>query len=771
MNRKRVFASLSALLSLHLLPVQGADTSAAQREQVLALGHLTKPPRIVEAEGRAAEGTARAIYFEALPYQDKPTRVFAWLGLPKTRHGKVPGIVLVHGGGGTAFKEWVQRWNERGYAAISIAVEGQTDEKATEGQAATATGWRRHAWAGPERVGIYGDSDKPLEEQWIYHAVADTVLANSLLRALPEVDAEKVGVMGVSWGGVITSTAMGIDTRFAFAIPTYGCGHLFDAANQYGRALGNNTLYRDVWDPMVRMSRVKMPVLWLSWPADKHFPLDAQAACYHTAPGARMVSLIPGMKHGHGPAWLAPDSYAFADSVVQSGTPWFKQIRTELTGEQAHLFFTSAKKPDSATLVSTADTGFTGSRTWVETSATVEKLGDEWRSSARLPAGTTAWFINIRCGTLTASSDFQELNGDSDTSACPAWYPSFSWETVPLYQMFGSPEVLTPEQAATIAQTSDFICIEKAHGSKTLGAAELGAKHEIAVFKRLNPKTRALFYFNAARAWPFTTYSKGLRYGEICEELKPLIAKDPTTGELGHKNRIYAFNVLNPDFRTWWVETVAKGVRETGADGLFVDQMHGNVWFHPGKKAEVDAAQAEMMRRTKQALGPEKLLLLNNGAHIPALFAIGDAFMFEHYNAELLTKEQIAKDWALLKKISQAGKIAVWRIGVEAEQEEKLTPEAYERLSKERLQFYLAAFLIGAQQYSYFQYGWGWNVDNGPLVDYPDLRKPLGRPEGEARRESEWVFSRDFKHAKVRVDLEKREGSVTFIQQPLHSLK
>jgi dienelactone hydrolase len=417
MKRKQLFLRLATLLSVPLLSVQVADADVVQREQVLALEQLTKPPRIVEAEGLAAEGTAKAIYFEALPYQDKPTRVFAWLGVPKTRHGKIPGIVLVHGGGGTAFKEWVQRWNERGYAAISIAVEGQTDEKASEGQASISTGWKRHAWAGPQRSGIYGDSAKPLEEQWIYHAVADTVLANSLLRALPEVDAAKVGVMGVSWGGVITSTVIGIDTRFAFAIPTYGCGHLFDSANQYGRALGNNTLYREVWDPMMRMSRVKMPVLWFSWPEDKHFPMDCLATSYRATSGPRMVSLIPGMKHGHGPAWLAPDSYAFADSVVQTGTPWFKHVRAGLAGGRAHVFFTSAKKPDSATLVSTADTGFTGSRTWVETSATVEKLGDEWRSSARLPAGTTAWFINIRCGTLTASSEFQDAKAASKRAA------------------------------------------------------------------------------------------------------------------------------------------------------------------------------------------------------------------------------------------------------------------------------------------------------------------------------------------------------------------
>ena len=96
-------------------------------------------------------------------------------------------------------------------------------------------------------------------------------------------------------------------------------------ANQYGRALGDNQLYREVWDPMVRMDRAQMPVLWFSWPEDQHFPLDCQAACYRTAPGPHMVSLIPGMNHGHGAGWNPPDSYAFAESIVREGKPWCVQ--------------------------------------------------------------------------------------------------------------------------------------------------------------------------------------------------------------------------------------------------------------------------------------------------------------------------------------------------------------------------------------------------------------------------------------------------------------
>ena len=391
-----------------MLPDATAQQLAAQRQQVLALGELTAAPKMMDAQGFPAADSIKAIYYDALPWKGKPTKAFGWLGIPAKRDGKIPGVVLVHGGGGTAFKDWVRRWNDRGFAAISIAVEGQSDRRAGEGDEKTETGWLRHEWAGPQRRGIYNDSGEPLKDQWMYHAVSQTILANSLLRSLPEVDSDKVGLMGISWGGVITSTVLGIDTRFAFAIPTYGCGDLGTAENVYGRVLGKNNVYRQVWDPMLYLQRAKMPVLWFSWPEDSHFPMDCLAASYHATSGPRQVTLIPKMGHGHGPPWNAQDSYAFADSVVNTGKPWCRQTGVDLQDGKAQASFASTKPLDRTLLVSTTDTGFTGKRKWMETPATLERKGDEWTASAKLPKGTTAWFLNAYSGKLVVSSDYQE---------------------------------------------------------------------------------------------------------------------------------------------------------------------------------------------------------------------------------------------------------------------------------------------------------------------------------------------------------------------------
>lgn len=379
-----------------------ADEFAAKRDEVLALGKLTVAPVMMDAKGFRNEEGVRAIYYDALDYEGRPTKVFAWLGIPKVGPDKAPGIVLVHGGGGTAFRQWVKKWNEKGFAAIAIAHEGQVALRDENRK------WRKHAWPGPWRRGHYKDSWKPLKDQWMYHAVADTILANSLLRSLPEVDEEKVGLMGVSWGGVITSTVMGIDSRFAFAIPTYGCGHMADAENHWGAALGENALYREVWDPMHYLPHAKMPAHWFSWPEDRHFPLDAQAASYRAMSGQYMVSLLPGMKHSTPASWNPPDSYAFAESVVRDGKPWCSSISTRINGATLEFALASSKPLDSAVFISTTDTGFTGHREWVESPARLQRGDRQWIATATLPEETTACFVNVKAGELTVSSEYVE---------------------------------------------------------------------------------------------------------------------------------------------------------------------------------------------------------------------------------------------------------------------------------------------------------------------------------------------------------------------------
>jgi len=358
---------------------------------------------------------------------------------------------------------------------------------------------------------------------------------------------------------------------------------------------------------------------------------------------------------------------------------------------------------------------------------------------------------------------------DGSRFAAKDFYPEFSWETTPRYFMFGDKNrVLRPEQVRFIAEQTGFICIEKSHGMKPLGTAELGAKHEAAAFKKINPDVKVLFYFNAAYAWPYTTYNKDFTKERIDKnpKLKKFLITNPKTGALVKRfNVAYCYDILNPDFRDWWVKTVAKGVKESGCDGVFIDQMHGNVNLRKNKQAEIEKAMGKMMGALKKRMAPDKILLANNAYSDNAkyVYPVSDAIMFENYATVKSSKESLLAEWGQMLRNAKEGKISVFRLGVEGTGRRNLKPNM-PKLSQKKLEFSLACYLIGAQPYSYFMYSWGWKLSSGALVDYSEFKKPLGPPKGVYLRTTPdgWDFTREFEHVSVWVNTETRQAKITW---------
>lgn len=53
----------------------------------------------------------------------------------------------------------------------------------------------------------------------------------------------------------------------------------------------------------------------------------------------------------------------------------------------------------------------------------------------------------------------------------------------------------------------------------------------------------------------------------------------------------------------------------------------------------------------------------------------------------------------------------------------------------------------------------GWSGDCGTFDWYPESDKPLGPPKGDAKRDG-WTCRREFKHASVFADLEKKTAKI-----------
>lgn len=349
-----------------------------------ALAHAPKTyPATATAEG------VRGLYFEGLPWKGKPTRVFAWYGVPKTAAGaKVPAVVLLHGGGGTAFDEWVRIWNSHGYAAISLALEGQD-------AGGDRMPYPRHAFSGPERAGIYEDIELPVADQWYFHAMADAILANSLLRSFPEIDASRIGVTGISWGGIMTTGIVGVDPRFAFAIPVYGCGFLSEVPRLKAalEKSGHTARYLELWEPVNFLGRATLPMLWVNDANDLSFPLNVHAKTTALPRGPSTISLHVGMRHGHKPGWSRPEIYVFADSVTKGGEPLARIEEEGRDRTHAWLRYRSGHAVKKAELVYTTEPKDWVQAVWQIQPARLDETAK--RATAELPPGTRGYFFNV----------------------------------------------------------------------------------------------------------------------------------------------------------------------------------------------------------------------------------------------------------------------------------------------------------------------------------------------------------------------------------------
>ena len=61
----------------------------------------------------------QAILYDGVEVDGVKSPVFAYIGYPegKAPQGGFPAVLLIHGGGGTAYPNYVRKWNARGYAA------------------------------------------------------------------------------------------------------------------------------------------------------------------------------------------------------------------------------------------------------------------------------------------------------------------------------------------------------------------------------------------------------------------------------------------------------------------------------------------------------------------------------------------------------------------------------------------------------------------------------------------------------------------------------
>ncbi len=396
-----------AVLSLIVL-INGSQTTAQniatgqKVPEALAsvrfdLAALSRVPDVFPADQAPAEGV-RSFFFEGAPFKGQPTRVFAYYGVPVEAsdtvkpNEKLPAMVLIHGGGGTAFDRWVKVWNSRGYAAIAMDLCGCVP-------VGNNGNWQRHELGGPPGWdSSFGQLDDPIDEQWTWHAVNAVALAHSLIRSYPEVDTDRIGVTGISWGGYLTSIVAGVDHRFKLAVPVYGCGYLGEnsawlpAFEKLGKEKAD--LWLKQWDPSEYLGQVQMPMLWVNGTNDFAYPMDSWRKSYLLPPTDRTLCLRVRMPHGHGPAGENPEEiHVFANSLLKQGKPLPKIIQQGIVNEEAWATFRADVTIARAELCFTRKSGRWQDREWETLPAQIDVVSA--RVSAHVPEDATVFYLNL----------------------------------------------------------------------------------------------------------------------------------------------------------------------------------------------------------------------------------------------------------------------------------------------------------------------------------------------------------------------------------------
>ncbi len=355
------------------------------------LKELSKSPEFTWDAG----DEIRSLYYSGETYQGKPTRVFAYYATPETIAGRTsttqqrfPAIVLVHGGGGSAFPQWVRLWAQRGYAAIAMDLAGCGPNKDRLNDGGPGQGHDMKF----ARIG------QPKTEQWTYHAVANVIRAHSLIRSFPEVDTARTAITGISWGGYLTCIVAGLDNRFQAAVPVYGCGFLHENSAWLGdfakMSQEHQAQWVNLWDPSRYVGSAKMPMLFVNGGKDGAYPPDSHAKTFALVKSPKYLHFVPELPHGHifdRPKAIevfiaqrlgrGPPLARVSDPQMEDGK-LFANVESSTSPVEANLHYTVAKLSGNAS-----------EREWVMKPA---KIDGKMITAESPPSTATAWFLTVK---------------------------------------------------------------------------------------------------------------------------------------------------------------------------------------------------------------------------------------------------------------------------------------------------------------------------------------------------------------------------------------
>ncbi|MBA4064702.1 MAG: alpha/beta hydrolase [Isosphaera sp.] len=202
-------------------PARAADPLPPDQAKAAFLKLLDRPkvPADVTGTSRKTEGeftTERWSFASEKKADGTVERVPVLQVSPAKARGPLPVVIVLHGTGGSkdGVKSWLEDFARQGVIGIAIDARYHGDRvPGVKGSAAYVEAITR-AWQAP--------AGKPHEHPFYYDTVWDLWRLVDVLQTRDDIDPKRIGMLGISMGGIQTWLAASVDDRVAVAAPLIG---------------------------------------------------------------------------------------------------------------------------------------------------------------------------------------------------------------------------------------------------------------------------------------------------------------------------------------------------------------------------------------------------------------------------------------------------------------------------------------------------------------------------------------------------------------------
>ncbi|MBV9865674.1 MAG: acetylxylan esterase [Abitibacteriaceae bacterium] len=361
----------------------------------------------------------QAMVYTSEMYRNEPVRIFAYYAHP-VGAAKVPAIVYIHGGGGSADPNRAVAWAKKGYACLAFDWNTYNTPLAN---------WKQGDPLPSKPYSVFGnlrydewqkEGNQWHQEEWghqfflpkpdwkgpvLYRGVMAARRALTWMSQQPEVDGDQLIVEGQSWGGFMAQLVAGIDPRIKATVSSAASG-AWASRYRAGIAMHLQLLspaqmieWTQRYDPASYAEHIKSPLFLMLGASDFFGSIDTLAEYWPKIAAPKSLHLIAGANHLFG---SGIDTRAdWLNHWFKAGPAFPPSPTVTLTPGQNNTWTISVQPPDAAAINGgsfawTTSTRAYDSRFWAQHPLTKE--GNAWTATFTplLTGGPLRVFASVR---------------------------------------------------------------------------------------------------------------------------------------------------------------------------------------------------------------------------------------------------------------------------------------------------------------------------------------------------------------------------------------